>query len=65
MKRYTFEDLETLPPDHVFSKITDKMMKCDGNTKSQNKVRCAEEWLQRRGRKTGSKNKRAAAIGSY
>ena len=48
MKRYTFEDLETLPPDHVFSKITDKMMKCDGNTKSQNKVRWAEEWLKRR-----------------
>ena len=48
MKRYTYEELKTLPPDHVFSKITNKMMKCVGNTRSQNKVKWAEEWLKRR-----------------
>ena len=49
MKRYTFEELKTLPPDHVFSKITKRMIHGgDGKNLLKHKVAWAEEWLKRR-----------------
>ena len=45
---YKFEDLRTLPPDHVFCDTINKMIEGTGPTKCQNKVDWAEEWLKRR-----------------
>ena len=50
VKNYRFEDLKTLPSDHVFSKITGKMIFGGKNKKLlvTQKVAWAEEWLKRR-----------------
>ena len=45
---YKFENLKTLPPDHVFSDTINKMIEGTGPTKCQNKVDWAELWLKRR-----------------